>query len=210
LPLEAIDTTDSFVGILAPVFKVLRILAYYTHLAVEQTDTVLQRNNLARGRVVTADDIRTFTATEFKAALRYIIQPRLASCLGETNGLRVGSPCMIFVLLVKDILTTKPSLVDEVILRIAYPRRSEDLGLLLDTTLLFLFTLDSTRTHNAVVLACDITRMNLVRREIAITATLVIGGSPKDMIVMAKMLERVVVTLILMDGHYALPACLVT
>lgn len=141
-------------------------------------------NGVAGGRIVSADDVRGFSAGDFQTQIPDVVEPGLAGRKGDFAGIDdpTAFPIGGDVLMVEHIAPAEPGLVDEVVLCIAYPCRGEDFRHALNPALLGIPGFEDAGHDDVAVPAGDALRLYRVKIPVAFAQMGIIVRGPEDVL----------------------------
>ena len=190
MPLITVSVHIGFTCPFKPFPRLSSILTNYTKFAVEQTNSILNRYGFTSCCVVTAHQIRCLTTSNLQTVFGDVLFPCLLLVTFRKLNLSFSrnprmSAILIDYLMIEHILTSEPSFINQIVLCIADPRRSEYFCLVFCTINLKLLIFQHTRHDDTTILADNLLRHYLVIIAIAIfvitfTLCLIIVSSPED------------------------------
>ena len=168
------------------------VLVYDAEFAPQETNAVLDRNDVAGDGIVATYKIRSLAASNLQSGVTYIVLPCLAILCGEWNGIGVGLPALVSFL-IEETGGTEPFVVNQIVLLVADPGGSENFALVTGPSLLFFLCFFDARLDKATVVAGNRCYRDLLVFAISWAEGFVVVGGPDDVCVFLAVFRTAVV-----------------
>ena len=158
------------------------VFANNSEFTIKKSDATFHRDWFSCHGIVSAYEVGSLATSNFEAIFINVVAPSFS--FRKIDWSCIDNPCMgaigIDNFSIEDIFSSKPGIINKIVLLVAYPRRSEYFGHFATTLLLFLAGFDGSWHYEIFIGTCNGFNFDLVIVLITFTAIGIIVCCPEN------------------------------